>query len=96
MNKQFTANQLTLAEANILQMCRENNELKADVVLLREERDRAWGSECALAGRVVELEREVSMLTSDAEWRRRWHRRLGRGTAESEGKFYDRLLQRQG
>jgi hypothetical protein len=33
-------------------------------------------------------------LLKDAEWRRRWHNRLGRGEHETEGRFYQRLESR--
>ena len=36
------------------------------------------------------LERELEQLKKDAEWRSRWHQRLGRGE-QTEGKFYERL-----
>lgn len=32
------------------------------------------------------------MWETDAEWRHRWHARLGREEGETEGNFYSRLL----
>lgn len=34
---------------------------------------------------------DVTRLREDQEWRNRWHTRLGRGEAETEGKLYERL-----
>lgn len=36
-------------------------------------------------------ERDLADLKADAEWRHKWHRRLGRGEAEPEGRFYERI-----
>lgn len=36
-------------------------------------------------------EQEAEALKDDAAWRARWHSKLGRGVAEPEGKFYERL-----
>ena len=36
------------------------------------------------------LKRAIANLEGDAEWRRRWHERLGRGNL-TEGRFYEML-----
>lgn len=48
----------------------------------------SWG----LRAQIDELRAEVKALKADAEWRHRWHERLGRGNL-TEGKFYERVAQ---
>ena len=46
----------------------------------------SWG----LRAQLDELRQKITDLEADAEWRSRWHERLGRGNM-TEGKFYERL-----
>ena len=50
-------------------------------------------NECPVGWRLraEKAEAELSFLKSGAEWRHRWHRWLGRHTAEAEGSFYKRI-----
>lgn len=45
----------------------------------------------AVVESVADLRAEASHFRADAEWRHRWHSRLGRGEGEPEGKFYERM-----
>lgn len=61
-----------------------NDRLLARVQELEAENADASRSINTLVDRVKELQ-------NDAAWRHEWHTKLGRGEAEPEGKFYDRL-----
>ena len=78
--------------------------LRASLIALREEmRKKAHGQGAIYASGIVECIDLVDALLAglpgagednketDAEWRYRWHRRLGRGGLETEGKFYERI-----
>ncbi len=57
-----------------------------EITYSREMVERAELAESRLAA----VEQEKAQLQADAEWRQRWHERLGRGTL-TEGKFYERI-----
>ena len=48
----------------------------------------SWG----LRAQLDELRQRIADLEADAQWRWRWHERLGRGDM-TEGKFYEHLEQ---
>lgn len=52
----------------------------------QEKRDRA---------ELARLLRRYPEADGDADWRHRWHARLGRGETETEGRFYERLETRR-
>jgi len=45
--------------------------------------------------RIGELDDRLTNLHEDGCWRHSWHHRLGRGLAEPEGKFYERMKWQQ-
>ena len=42
---------------------------------------------------MTQIVEEHRTLVKDAEWRAKWHTRLGRRIDETEGEFYERLEQ---
>lgn len=94
--------ELASKAAAVQSLERENDQLRADLARVEQQLSderltflRAADTKlAALQSRWDAQQQELTNLRDDATWRHRWHDRLGRGEAETEGKFYERLQTR--